>query len=636
MCDASCQLFLAALISATATRWVVWVGLVLLTVSLIALTRTAWGQSHPLRKCIFLSLIAHLLLAIYLTTINIVSIGGGAGDGGTIEVALWDAPLGDTSLGDPNATEIPAGDVQAKPAVQGVADKQPTDKVETPKPVAPPTSVPQIVPRQEPKPEPQKQSVPPVEPPKPTEPTKQVPAADVPPPPQQDTSEDNKLVEVTRTATGTPAKSAADAAKPNQQTVAPKVNSQPTGADAVSIGSSARGSASNASGSAVAGTNSPLSGTAPAGTVPPGSTTGVPGPLQLRLAGDHGTGIGYGGSQDTEAAVAAALAWLAGSQTTDGRWDASQFGAGREVMVNGQDRRGAGSQADTGITGLALLAFLASGETHLQGKYKPTVQRGLEFLMQSQAVDGNLGGNATLYEKTYCHAMAMFALSEALAMTHDLRLEQPVRRAVAYSLAVQDPSGGGWRYQPRDQGDTSQLGWQVMALKSAELSGIPIPQQTRDLIERFLKSVTSGQSGGLAAYRPGHAPSRPMTAEALVCRQFLGNPISPAAAQEAADFVIGEKPGTSQANVYYWYYASLAMFQLQDRHWRAWNEALQTTLLRSQRTSGPTAGSWDPDDAWGAYGGRVYATALSALCLEVYYRYLPLQVDAASRSKSRQ
>ncbi|MFP6612556.1 MAG: hypothetical protein VB835_09625 [Pirellulales bacterium] len=34
------------------------------------------------------------------------------------------------------------------------------------------------------------------------------------------------------------------------------------------------------------------------------------------------------------------------------------------------------------------------------------------------------------------------------------------------------------------------------------------------------------------------------------------------------------------------------------------------------------AGSWDPKNAhWGGKGGRVYATALGALCLEVYYRY---------------
>ena len=59
-------LILAALFDAQLTRWVVWVGLVLLTVALLVLIRTRWGQSQPLSKCVVLSLVAHLLLAIYI------------------------------------------------------------------------------------------------------------------------------------------------------------------------------------------------------------------------------------------------------------------------------------------------------------------------------------------------------------------------------------------------------------------------------------------------------------------------------------------------------------------------------------------------------------------------------------------
>jgi hypothetical protein len=66
------------------------------------------------------------------------------------------------------------------------------------------------------------------------------------------------------------------------------------------------------------------------------------------------------------------------------------------------------------------------------------------------------------------------------------------------------------------------------------------------------------------------------------------------------------------------------MFQRQGKDWQRWNPALQEALLGSQRFDGRYAGSWDPDGQWGAYGGRVYSTALGALCLEVYYRYLPL------------
>ena len=78
----------------------------------------------------------------------------------------------------------------------------------------------------------------------------------------------------------------------------------------------------------------------------------------------------------------------------------------------------------------------------------------------------------------YCHAMATCALSEAYAMSRDdRRLQAAVRRAIGYTLRAQDRASGGWRYRPSDPGDTSQLGWQVMALKSGQLAGIEIPEQ---------------------------------------------------------------------------------------------------------------------------------------------------------------
>jgi hypothetical protein len=365
----------------------------------------------------------------------------------------------------------------------------------------------------------------------------------------------------------------------------------------------------------------------------PPAVTGMPAlpeVYKLRVAPDHaGVAQGRGGSPETEAAVQAALKWLAASQSPDGRWDAGAHEAGRETLADGRNRRNAGIEADTAMTGLALLAFLASGHTHEQGTYRENVQHGLEFLLHIQAADGNLAGRADPFARMYCHAIAAFALSEAYGMTGDQRLRDPVRRAIGYTIAAQDPIGGGWRYRPGDPGDTSQLGWQFMALKSAELAGIAIPEHTRQGIIRYLRSVSSGRQGGLASYRPGEPISRTMTAEALVCWQFLGlSPKHPAAA-EAADFVLGDPPSEGRVNIYYWYYATLAMYQLQGEPWRQWNEAIRPTLLATQRKTGPLAGTWDPDPVWGGYGGRIYSTALSALCLEVYYRFLPLYLQAS-------
>ncbi len=342
-----------------------------------------------------------------------------------------------------------------------------------------------------------------------------------------------------------------------------------------------------------------------------------------------------GGSADTEAAVKAVLEWLATEPKPRRTLGRQPVGIGRENNTFGQNRRGAGTEADTGVTGLALLAFLGSGNTHLRGDHKVAVARGLEFLLRSQGVDGNLAGKAEVFAHMYCHGMAALALSEAYAMSGDQRLLPGVRSAVAYTLASQNQTTGGWRYRPRDTGDTSQLGWQLMVLKSAELGGLRIPEVHRELIVRFLGTVTSGTHGGLASYRPGEQISRTMTAEALVCRQFLGLPRRQAAGDEAAKYLLEELPGVSQTNLYYWYYATLSLYQVQGTPWRRWNEALTSKLLGSQHHDGKLAGTWDPDPVWGGYGGRVYSTALSALCLEVYYRYLPLHIEAAARDSRR-
>jgi hypothetical protein len=360
----------------------------------------------------------------------------------------------------------------------------------------------------------------------------------------------------------------------------------------------------------------------------------VPEPLSARVASNRlQAAQGFGATAQTENAVAAALNWLATNQNADGRWDADVHGAGRETRnVLGHDRRDSktgrmtGTQADTGITGLALLAFLGSGETHLSGEHRQTVQLGLEYLLSIQASDGNLSGNAEVFAAMYCHGMATLAVGEAYALSGDDRLLPGLKRAIQFTLAAQS-SAGGWRYRPNeptDPGDMSQFGWQLMALKSADLGGLPTPVATRVKMVRFLQSCSIGNRRGLAGYRPGDRASRTMTAEGLVCRYFLDAENTPAALEEGTAYVIEERPSQKTPNYYYWYYGTLAMFQRQGTDWQRWNTALQAELLARQQWNGALAGSYDPDDLWGGYGGRVYSTALATLCLEVYYRYLPI------------
>ncbi len=360
----------------------------------------------------------------------------------------------------------------------------------------------------------------------------------------------------------------------------------------------------------------------------------LPAEYQLRVASDRlELARPFGADQDTEAAVEAALQWLAKAQSPDGGWVARQFGAGTETYALGENRNGTGDRADTGISGLALLAFLSGGHTHQQGTHQQVVLRGLEYLIASQMPSGDMSGPKQIGHdasvtnaRMYCHGIATLALAEAYAMTHDVRLRDPLQRAIGYTLKAQDPRTGGWRYRPGDAGDLSQFGWQAMALRSAERSGLPIDPQVRTRMRYFLDSCAMGSAGGLARYRPHEGAASPtMTAEALACRLLMNQRSTAAAQMEARNYLMANLPGAGEDNVYYWYYATLALFQLQDESWRRWNIAMKSRLIGTQRPAYDSdAGSWDPDRLWGGYGGRVYSTAMSCLCLEVYYRYLPL------------
>lgn len=373
----------------------------------------------------------------------------------------------------------------------------------------------------------------------------------------------------------------------------------------------------------------------------------MPREYQLRQAPNRlQIATAYGASAETEQAVQSGLEWLVRAQSSSGAWIAGMHGGGTETKALGLVRHGTGEKADTGISGLALLAFLSAGHTHLEGKHRQTVTAGLRYLLDAQMPSGDLAGRkqmgkgyGVLNARMYCHSIATLALAEAYVMTKDPVLRDALVRATQYSLGAQDPQGGGWRYTPREPGDLSQFGWQAMALKSAERAGLRIPAEVKRRMGRFLDSCAAGAANGLATYRPGEGhPTAAMTAEALASRVMLGRPLSPAAEAEAKQAILSRLPGTDVDNVYYWYYATLGLFQMQDESWLTWNRALKSRLVESQIVQQPNGsadlvGSWDPDPMWGGYGGRVYSTAMSCLCLEVYYRFLPMykSVNIATR-----
>ena len=347
----------------------------------------------------------------------------------------------------------------------------------------------------------------------------------------------------------------------------------------------------------------------------------------------------FGGTQESEKAVENALAWLARHQDELGFWDASKYGSGRGPNADVADlnlpedrkrtRQQSGIQADTGVSALSLLAFLAAGYTNEEGQYADNVDRAIRWLMSQQRADGFVGGASTYFAANYSHGMVTYALAEALGMQSNPdgfpELRKAVRDAVNYSISIQLSVDGGWRYsRSSTEGDMSLFGWHLMAIKSAEIAGVPIPETVRQRLIGFLRDRSLGPNKGLAAYRPGEQITPAMTAEALFCKQILGIKRDNPQSQEAASYLLQHRPRLSQWNLYYWYYGTLAMYQFGGTEWELWNSVTRDVLVDAQRNDGDLAGSWDPIGPWGPYGGRVYSTALGALCLEVYYRFLPL------------
>lgn len=333
-----------------------------------------------------------------------------------------------------------------------------------------------------------------------------------------------------------------------------------------------------------------------------------------------------GGSRESERAVEASLKWMASIQEPAGNWSAARHGGGAvRVDPQGNNRLDGGKYADSGITGLVVLSFLGAGYTHDEGQYAPVVRKAIEWLIAQQNPNGYLGGQATRYDMMYCHAIATFALAEAYGMQDDPQsfpeLRDAVRRGVQLICDMQN-ADGGWRYGKGGESDMSMFGWQLMALKSAVHAGIYVPEDTRRGMMRFLQARALGNRGGLAGYKLNEPPSTAMTAEALFCRQMFSVRYRDDASQEAVAYLRQNLPHLTQYDEYYWYYGTLAMFQYDGAPWDEWNGSLRDMLVDLQRTQGPLAGSWDPRGKWAGIGGRLYSTAVSTMCLEVYYRFL--------------
>lgn len=316
-----------------------------------------------------------------------------------------------------------------------------------------------------------------------------------------------------------------------------------------------------------------------------------------------------GGTAASEQAVNSGLKWLAKQQRPDGSWS----------FKHGPDDPGA-LDNPTGATGLALLAFLGGGHTHKSGDYQKQVAGGLAFLGSKMVVTG-AGGDLRLQGDMYTQGICTIALCEAYALSKDKNLKQPTQLAINFIVNAQDAAGGGWRYQPGTKGDTSVVGWQVMALKSGKIANLQIPNKTIGKATFFLNNVQAENGAKYGYDTPGAGIGT--TAVGLLCRMYLGWTPKNQGLVKGVEYL--SATGPQPANIYFDYYATQVLHHWGGEPWTKWNNVMREYLVTTQEKSGAAAGSWAPtkshDDV---AGGRLYRTCMSVMTLEVYYRHLPL------------
>ncbi|MBP8300230.1 MAG: PD40 domain-containing protein [Planctomycetes bacterium] len=344
----------------------------------------------------------------------------------------------------------------------------------------------------------------------------------------------------------------------------------------------------------------------------------------------------FGGTADTERAVANGLRYLAKLQNRDGSWgNRDAFDSKYGAMYVGK-------------TALCVLAFLGAGHTPVsKTEHSDVVQRALTHLLTLQDEDTGAFGASSCYG----HGITTYALAECYGLTKDPALRRPLEEALSWILQNQGPrrdkkNRGGWGYfspglQPEDDyARVSVTSWMVMALESARLSGIDLPEQALPRAREYLEQSFDTPNGWFRyAQKPSRLnsawPTLPASTPAgAFCLQLLGAAADDRMVAAGVEYTVSRRPEEyrrynddefvlrGQGNVYFWYYGSLCCFLAGGDAWQAWNERLRTVLPQAQAEDG----SFPPIDTYAREAGdtrrdRSYTTAMCVLSLEVYYRY---------------
>jgi hypothetical protein len=351
------------------------------------------------------------------------------------------------------------------------------------------------------------------------------------------------------------------------------------------------------------------------------------------------------------ASADAALRWLACHQDADGRWNADDFMAhdkGRELCT------GPGSALnDVGLTGLAVLAFLAAGHAPFEfdagelgkpgARYGGRVRKAVEWLIQQRITDNEIVApdrNVIAAEHFHQHCIATIALCEATAAGGDEAWLPLIQGAVTY-LELHRKPYGVWGYRKQDGGSMMATIWATLALFAAQDAGFTVEATAFDFAIAYVDELTDVngrtgymEKGGLSMRHVGaHHVDFPvdrneaMTAAAVFLRRRFGQDRLKTPLLESSIQLVGRKPPVrhkdargSSVDFIAWSLGTHAMSMVGGKEWPAWSKAMTEAVVKRQRKDGSFAGSWDPEDAWGHEGGRVYATAILAWALLAPFR----------------
>lgn len=320
------------------------------------------------------------------------------------------------------------------------------------------------------------------------------------------------------------------------------------------------------------------------------------------------------GSYHTEGAVIKALNWLAMVQEENGSWRQESGG-------------GPGKGTPAAMTGLALMTFLAHGDTPSVGNYKTTVENAMKWLVNNQEENGNY---KEADSHNYTLPIAAYALCEAYAITKTPAVKTAAEKSMDIILKGQHP-GGGWDYncQQSERSDTSYMGWCAQAVKAAKLAKLDnegIDAAIRKTVMGFKQNAH--REGGFGYTDPGKTP---LTGVGVLCLQLLGLGRDIDVRQgllwlEQATCKWDEP--WSGNPFYHWYYVTQAKFHASPAVWDKWNSEFAFQLVKNQTVietatqGGQNAGYWKHCSESEHCKSYVYNTALCTLMLEIYYREL--------------